>query len=250
MNIGLTGKVAIVTGGGSGVGEAIVRQFAENGCNVVLNYIVDESHVLDLTEQLNLEYKAKIVPVKADLAKQKDTNNLFQQALDEFGCVDILVNCAGIWLTHYLREMDRGAWDKTMAINLAGPMELCKSLCNHLIDTRRVGKIVNVVSQAAFHGSTSGHSHYAASKAGLVALTVSLAREMGPYGINVNAIAPGIVRTPMLAGQKFDDYLSRIPLGRVAEPDDLANGILFLVSKQADYITGATLDVTGGMLMR
>lgn len=120
---------------------------------------------------------------------------------------------------------------------------------------KKHGKIINIVSQAAFHGSTSGHAHYASSKAGLVGFTISLAREVAPYGINVTAVAPGIMRSPMNEEvlkdpKRVDAYLERIPLRRVSEPVDVARSVLFLASTQADYITGATIDVTGGMLMR
>ncbi|MFG6364701.1 SDR family NAD(P)-dependent oxidoreductase, partial [Schaedlerella sp.] len=143
----------------------------------------------------------------------------------------------------------------TLDINLLGPFILSKILINYWIDMKKHGKIINIVSQAAFHGSTSGHAHYASSKAGLVGFTISLAREVAPYGINVTAVAPGIMRSPMNEEvlkdpKRVDAYLERIPLRRVSEPVDVARSVLFLASTQADYITGATIDVTGGMLMR
>ena len=130
---------------------------------------------------------------------------------------------------------------------------LAKNFCNQCRAEGRRGKIVNMVSQAAFHGSTSGHAHYAASKGGLVAFTVSLAREVAPFGINVNAVAPGMMRTPMNQDAlrvREDEYLNRIPLRRIADPSEVAAAVVFLCGNQSDYITGATLDVTGGMLMR
>jgi 3-oxoacyl-[acyl-carrier protein] reductase len=144
-------------------------------------------------------------------------------------------------------------WDKTIRINLNGPFYLSKRVVNHLIERKAKGKIINIVSQAAFHGSTSGHAHYAASKGGLVTFTVSLAREVAKYGINVCAVAPGMIRTPMnkdTLREREEDYLDRIPLGRIAEASEIANVVAFLASDKADYITGATIDVSGGMLMR
>lgn len=123
----------------------------------------------------------------------------------------------------------------------------------HCISNKVNGKIVNIVSQAAFHGSTSGHAHYAAAKGGLVTFTVSLAREVAKYGINVNAVAPGMMRTPMNTkelAEREAEYVKRIPLGRISDPREVAYTVAFLASDKADYITGATIDVTGGMLMR
>ena len=127
-----------------------------------------------------------------------------------------------------------------------------KRLVNYLLKRKAKGKIINIVS-AAFHGSTSGHAHYAAATGGVVTFTVSLAREVAPYGINVTAVAPGMMRTPMnkdALAEREDEYLRRIPLGRIADPKEVAYAVAFLASDKADYITGATIDVTGGMLMR
>ena len=189
------------------------------------------------------------------MSNQESDEELIAKVLDKFGKIDILINSAGIWPTAYVKEMKLEAFRKTLDINLLGPFILSKILINQWIDNGQRGKIINVVSQAAFHGSTSGHAHYASSKAGLVGFTVSLAREVAPYGINVDAVAPGIMRSPMNEEvlqdpKRVDAYLERIPLRRVAEPVDVARTILFLASSQADYITGATIDVTGGMLMR
>lgn len=138
-------------------------------------------------------------------------------------------------------------------MNLVAPFIMCKLFVKYLLANHKKGKIVNIVSQAAFHGSTTGHAHYAASKGGLVSFTISLAREMASYGINVNAVAPGIMDTPMIRAaiqEKGNYYKDRIPLGRVASPEEVAYGVAFLASNKADYFTGITLDATGGMLMR
>lgn len=255
MEYGLKGKTAIVTGGGSGLGAATVELFMEEGANAAISYIVDEEHVLAQVERLNKTYESKAIAVYNDVSSQESDEKLISQVIEKLGDVDILVNCAGIWPTAYVREMELKAFKKTLDINLLGPFILSRILVNHWIDSGKQGKIINVVSQAAFHGSTSGHAHYASSKAGLVGFTVSLAREVAPYGINVTAVAPGIMRSPMNEEvlndpKRVDAYLERIPLRRVSEPVDVARTILFLASNQADYITGATIDVTGGMLMR
>ena len=144
-------------------------------------------------------------------------------------------------------------WERTVKINLTGPFLFSKRVVQHLIGRKSPGKIINIVSQAAFHGSTSGHAHYAAAKGGLVTFTVSLAREVAKYGINVVAVAPGMMRTPMNKKELEErewEYVKRIPLGRISDPMEVANVVAFLASSKADYITGATMDVTGGMLMR
>jgi 3-oxoacyl-[acyl-carrier protein] reductase len=144
-------------------------------------------------------------------------------------------------------------WERTVKIDLTGTFMFSKRVVQHLITRKSRGKIINIVSQAAFHGSTSGHAHYAAAKAGVVGFTVSLAREMGKYGINVTAVAPGMMKTPMnkkALAQREEQYLERIPLRRIADPAEVAYAVAFLASDKSDYITGATIDVSGGMLMR
>lgn len=255
MNYNLNGKVAIVTGGGGGLGAAISEVFAEEGVNVIVNYIVDEKKVFEFVDYINDKYDAKAAAVYGDITSEKDVDVIFAKAIEIYGKVDILVNSAGIWPTAYVRDMNVQDFEKTIKINLEGPFILSKKMVNHLIDRKSKGKIINIVSQAAFHGSTSGHAHYAASKGGLVTFTVSLAREVAKYGINVTAVAPGIMRTPMNKEmlenkESRENYLQRIPIGRISEPIDVAYTVAFLASDKADYITGATIDVTGGMLMR
>ena len=204
---------------------------------------------------MSRRFGTECVAVKADMAKKDEVKTLFDSSRRALGKIDILVNNAGIWLSSYIKDMPEEDFEKTLAVDLEAPFLLCREMVNHLLDRKSKGKIINVVSQAAFHGSTTGHAHYAAAKGGLVIFTVSLAREVAPYGINCNCVAPGIMRTPMMGkalssgkGEKY--YEDRIPLGRIAEPREVAYPVLFLASDKADYITGATIDVSGGMLMR
>ena len=255
MDYQIQGKTAIVTGAGGGLGAAVVEKLMCEGCNAVIADIHDEGKIVPWLREINEKYSASACYVHTDVSSEEQINHLFDVALEKFQQVDIVINNAGIWPTAYVREMTTESFKKTLDINLIGPFMLCRRMLNYCLDKERKGKIVNLVSQAAFGGSTSGHAHYAASKAGLVGFTISLAREAAPYGINVNAVAPGIMETPIIAEalldpQRRQKYLDRIPLGRVATAEEVARIVLFLVSSQSDYMTGATLDATGGMLMR
>ena len=163
------------------------------------------------------------------------------------------MNNAGIWLSGYVSELTHYDWDRVMNVNLKAVFHLSQLFVNHCRERDPAGSILNITSQAAFHGSTTGHAHYAASKAGLVAFSISLAREVARQNINVNNIAVGLMDTEMIQShieQNPDYYLSRIPVGRVARPDEIADIGVFMVSPKTSYMTGATVDVTGGMLMR
>lgn len=253
MNLNLKNKTALVTGGNSGLGAAICEVFAAEGCDVVINYLFNPEDAENLAERLKKKYGVNAVIAKGDITSAPDIESNIKAALTCTGRLDILVNCAGVWPTDYVKDMTDEAWEKTVRINLTGPFMFSRRAVNHFIDNGVKGKIINIVSQAAFHGSTSGHAHYAAAKGGLVTFTVSLAREVAQYGINVTAVAPGMMRTPMnkeALSEREEEYVKRIPLGRISEPEEVAYAVVFLASEKADYITGATIDVTGGMLMR
>lgn len=246
MDYGLKGKTVLVTGAADGCGKAIAHRFFEEGANVILH---DIDFKADMLKKNVEELGDNCRFITADLSNAEAVEKLWEQV----GEIDILVNNAGIWPTAFVKEMTVEAFKKTLDINLIAPFILCRNFVNDLIAKGKKGKIVNMVSQAAFHGSTSGHAHYAASKSGLVGFTISLAREVAPMGINVNAVAPGMMRTPMnkdALAEREDSYLERIPLRRIADADEVAAAVLYLCGNQSDYITGATMDVTGGMLMR
>lgn len=252
MDFGLRGKNVLITGSTKGLGKAIAEVAAEEGANVIVSGRKEEE-AKALASSIASRFGVKALSVTTDLGKGGAAEALFADALAAMGSLDVLVNNAGIWPTAYVREMDRAEFERTIYMDLEVPYILCRLMVNHLIPAGRKGKIVNVVSQAAFHGSTTGHAHYAAAKAGLVAFTISLAREVARDGINVNAVAPGMMDTPMVAdamAKKADYYNSRIPVGRVAKPEEVAYAAVFLASNKADYLTGITLDATGGMLMR
>ncbi len=255
MDLNLKGKTALVTGGGSGLGRAITEEFAREGVNVTVSYRSKEKETKAFLEELNSRYGTRSIAVKADVSNKQDLSSLFDTACETFGKLDILVNNAGVWLSSYVKDMPEEDFEKTFAGDLEAPFLLSKKMVNHLLEQKSRGKIINIVSQAAFHGSTTGHAHYAAAKGGLVIFTVSLAREVAQYGINCNCVAPGIMRTKLMSGALSSEngeeyYKDRIPLKRIAEPNEVAYTVLFLASDKADYITGATIDVSGGMLMR
>lgn len=251
MDFGLQGKNALVIGGTKGLGRATCELFAQEGTNVIaVSRHGDECD--SFAADLQNRYGIRAVGIACDLAGDS-RNDLVHRALDAFGTLDILVNAAGIWPQAYVLDMEEEAFRHTLEVNLLSPFILCRDFARYLVDQKRTGKIVNVVSQAAFTGSTTGHAHYAASKGGLVSFTVSLARELASHGVNVNAVAPGIMDTPMIheiLKTCREYYCQRIPLGRVAEPEEVAYSVLFLCSNKSDYLTGITLDATGGMLMR
>lgn len=245
MDYGLKDKRVLVTGSAGGMGKALAKVFDDEGAYVILHGREAEEELLKqvLSEMSRGEY------VMADFADEASVERLWEQV----GSVDVLVNNAGIWPTAYVKDMTAADFRRTMEINMIAPFILSRNFLNERLASGKKGKIVNLVSQAAFHGSTSGHAHYAASKAAMVAFTVSLAREAAPYGINVNAVAPGMMRTPMnekALAEREEEYLQRIPLRRIADPVEVAYAAAYLAGNKSDYITGATIDATGGMLMR
>jgi 3-oxoacyl-[acyl-carrier protein] reductase len=253
MDLRLKDRVAIVTGGSRGLGRAISLGLAAEGAKVLVNYRQDARKAQALVDEITSSFGVEAAAVRADVSIETDVVQLFQLAEEALSQVDVLVNNAGIWPAAYVKEMAREQWDRTLAVNLTGPFLTCREAVRRWTAAGRTGRIVNVSSQAAFRGSTSGHADYASSKAGLVAFTVSLAREVAPLGIHVNAVAAGMMATDIARDaleQNEQAYLRRIPLGRIADPGEIARVVVFLASDRASYMTGATLNVTGGMLMR
>lgn len=252
MDLKLKNKCAVVTGGSRGVGRGIALALAEEGAYVVVNYNKSEDSAVEIVNRI-IKSGGKALAVKADIGNGEDCVRLLNEAERELGTVDILINNAGMWPTNWIQDIPLEEWKKTIDVNLTSVFLTSQAFVRHNISRNRGGKILNITSQAAFHGATTGHAHYAASKAGVVALTVSMAREMAKHRINVNAVALGMVETDMVrkALQKNREYYeSRIPIGRAAQPEDIAKIVVFMVSEPAAYITGATIDATGGMLMR
>lgn|SRR5699024_665090 len=252
MDLDINGKNAIVTGGSRGVGREIALALAREGANVVLTYRGNYSQAEETVADIQALGRVALA-IQTDLGKAEEAVTLIDESINNFGTVDLLINNAAVWPTSYVKDMSLKEWNETLDVNLTSVFLTSQAFANHCLTKDKKGKILNITSQAAFHGSTTGHAHYAASKAGLVGFTVSLARELAEVGINVNNLALGIVETDMIKEsleKNNDYYLNRIPLGRAASPKEVAEIATFLVSEKANYITGATLDATGGMLMR
>ena len=253
MKLDLTGKVALVTGGSRGIGAAICRGLAAEGVRVGVNYAASAEKAEAVAEGIRRDFGVEAEAVRGDLEKSEEVAALFDALERRFGAVDILVNNAAYCPGGPLDSYTVAEWEKTFRENVTGAFVACQEHVRRLLAAGRRGKIVNLVSQAAFMGSTSGHLPYDASKGALVSMTRAVAREVARHGINVNAVAPGMVSTEMVADKlaaNLPHYLSRIPLNRIAEPEDIANAVTFLASAASDYLTGTTLDLTGGMLMR
>ncbi len=251
MDLKLEGKNAVVTGASRGVGRAVALGLATEGVNLVL--CASHPGKIEAVAEEARSFGVKAWGLVADLGNAESTLAFMQAAEEHLGTLDILVNNAGIWLQGWCQDIPLEDWQRTLDVNLTGPFLTSQYFAKVNLKANRPGKIINVNSQAAFNGSTTGHAHYAASKAGMTALTISMARELSPHGITVNGVALGMVSTDMTKdaiANKPGYYESRIPLGRVAEPEDVANIIVFMASAPANYLTGTTIDATGGMLMR
>jgi len=242
----LTGRVAIITGAGSGLGRAIAYRLAENGAKIVVNDVVAEqgNFTVDNIKKKNGE----AVFSQTDISKWDGAKDLIKKATDTFGKIDILVNNAGITRDMLVRDMQEDDWDKVLDINLKGAFNCCKFATPHMVE-QKYGKIVNLSSRA--HLGNPGQANYSASKAGIIGLTRSLSLEFGRYNINVNAVAPGMINTEgVKALKKYEMVVERAlkvtPLKRIGEPEDVANLVHFLVSDYSSYITGEIIHITGG----
>jgi 3-oxoacyl-[acyl-carrier protein] reductase len=251
MDLQLKGKNAVVTGAASGVGAAIAEVLAEEGANVVISDI-NEKKARIVAERCTARGVRAFV-LKTDLCSEADCIGMIDRAEGLLGPVDILINNAGLWPTNLVVDIPIAEWRRTFDINLTAVFLSSQRFVQKVLGRGGRGKILSVTSQAAFNGSTTGHAHYAAAKSGVVTFTISLSREVAQKGINVNALALGMVETPMnesVLATNREYYEKRIQIGRVAQPLEVARFAAFLVSGCADYFTGATFDATGGMIAR
>lgn len=238
--MGLKDKAAIVTGGGQGIGKAICLVLAREGCDLVIGDINRQTAEKVAEEIRSLQ--RKVLVIKVDVSDSTQVNQMIEATLKEFGKIDILVNNAGISYQGTIEDMKEEDWDKVMNVNLKSVF-LCSKAVIRTLKKQRSGKIVNMASFAGKIGGLTVGANYAASKAGIICFTKSLARELAPYNVNVNAVAPAFIDTTM------STTFPKVPIGRKGLPEDVANAVVFLVSEKASYITGEILDVDGGMSM-
>jgi 3-oxoacyl-[acyl-carrier protein] reductase len=242
----LQGKTAVVSGGNRGIGKAIVQRLAEEGAQVIF-LGTNAKRNKKVEAEWQGEYGTRIQGTVLDVRDESAVTSWWKRVELEYGPIDILVNNAGIChLTQSFTELSDQAWQETLAVNLYGSIHLLRGAIPLL--QKNGGKIVNIASLAGEVGGIATAADYVASKAAIIGLTKSLARELGPDGINVNAVAPGFVRTQMTEKMKIN--LDSIPLRRIAEPEDIASAVLFLASEESRCITGATLDVNGGLYLK
>lgn len=244
----LKGKIALITGGARGIGRAIAECLAKKGADLVVADISFES-ASDTARALGAE-GVRTLPLKLDVSKSDEVSKAFEDILKEFGRVDIVVNNAGITRDGLLLRMKDEDWDAVININLKGVF-LCSKEAVKVMVKQKYGRIINIASVVAFMGNP-GQANYSASKAGIIGLTKTIAREYGSRGITVNAVAPGFIETAMtdaLAENVKQEMLKSIPVGKFGSVDDVANAVAFFASPGSSYITGQVIHVNGGMYM-
>ena len=244
----LDGKVALVTGGARGIGKAICERLADEGAKLAIVDIM-----LDVAQETADEFKAKGVEAAAfaaDVSKLDSANETVDAVIKEFGQVDILINNAGITRDTLMMRMTEQDWDMVIAVNLKGTFNFTKAACRPMMKARS-GKIVNVASVVGRMGN-AGQANYSASKAGVIGLTKTTAKEFATRNIQVNAVAPGYIQTDMtgkLSDAATEAFMTVIPMKRGGTPEDVANVVYFLCSEDSNYVTGQVINIDGGMLM-
>ena len=245
----LKGKVALVTGGSRGIGEAIALELAKNGADIAINYRSNNEKAEKVLEGIK-GFGVKAIAIKADISKEEDVKYLIKNVENQLGKIDILVNNAGITKDNLVMRMKEEDWQQVMDVNLKGTF-LCTKSVSRPIMKARYGKIINITSVVGIIGNP-GQGNYSASKAGVIGFTKSMAKELGSRGIRVNAIAPGFIDTEMtdvLSEEIKETMLNGIPLMKFGNTKDIANLVVFLASERSDYITGQVINVDGGMVM-
>jgi len=244
----LKNKIAIVTGGGQGIGKEICLRLAENEAKIVIFDVKEE-----LSQEVAREIRAKggsSLAFKVDVTKYEEVNEATRRVIDKFKGIDILINNAGITKDSLLLRMKEEDWNRVLQVNLNGAFNCLKAVLRSMVK-QKYGRVVNISSVIGIRGNI-GQANYSASKAGIIGLTKSLAREVGRYGITVNAVAPGFIDTTMtrrLNKEAVDTIISQVPLQRMGKPGEVASLVSYLVSEEAAYITGEVIKIDGGMAM-
>jgi len=248
----LKGRAAVVTGASRGIGKATALTFAREGANVVVNFQRNSEKAEEVAKRIR-EIGREALPIRADVSRINEVENMVKAALDKFGRIDILVNNAGITWRKGIQDTTEEEWDRVMAVNLRGAFNCIKAVSKQMID-QRYGKIINISSADGLGVANLRNAAYACSKAGVVQLAKSAALELGKYGINVNCVAPGVTDTDIIRVQRteeevkvlFEQIRRLTALERIADPQDVANTILFLASDESNQITAKVLLVDCG----
>ena len=245
-----SGRVVVITGGSKGIGRAIALKFAEEKARIVIIHYDPDEHDSDVTLDLLEKQGVKAESHRADVSSKEAMESLFKEIISRLGSVDVLVNNAGITKDGLLMRMSEEDWDTVLKVNLKSVFNCTKAVLRSMIRNRK-GTIVNIASVAGQIGN-AGQANYAASKAGIIGFTKSIAREVASRTVTVNAVAPGFIKTEMTAllpDNVKESYVQQIPLGRLGSPEDVAETVYWLCSDSAGYITGQTIHVNGGMFM-
>lgn len=241
-------KVAVITGGTRGIGKAIAKIFAQNGYNLVINYVSENTDIESLEKEI--KNNNEILFVRANVSKFDEAENLIKNAIERFGKIDVLVNNAGITRDNLILRMKEEDFDSVISTNLKGTFNVTKNAVSYMMK-KRAGKIVNISSVVGVSGN-AGQCNYAASKAGIIGFTKSIAKELASRGILANCIAPGFIGTDMtevLSDAVKENINNQIPLKRMGSPEEIAKAVYFLGGEENTYITGQVLNVDGGMIM-
>jgi 3-oxoacyl-[acyl-carrier protein] reductase len=249
VSVKLKGQVAIVTGGARGIGKAIAFAFIREGARLAL-VDVDKGNLEAARNEIK-KNREEVIAISCDITKSSEVTAMVHQVQNAFGRIDILVNNAGIIRRGTIETVTEEDWDRVIEVNLKGTFNCCKAVAG-IMRNQSYGKIINVSSIAGKVGDITSAPGYGPSKAGMDALMKTLARQLAPYGINVNGVAPHAIETEMSAQwseERRKEIIASIPLGRLGKPEDVANAVVFLASDEASFITGEILDVNGGALM-
>ena len=241
-------KVALITGGTRGIGKAIAKIFSDNGYNLVINYVSEKTDLKKLEDDLKNDNE--ILFVRANVGEFDSAENAVKKAIEKFGKIDVLVNNAGITRDNLIMRMKEEEFDQVINTNLKGTFNVTKSVVPYMMK-KRSGNIINISSVVGIVGN-AGQSNYAASKAGIIGFTKSLAKELAPRNIRVNAVAPGFIDTDMtsvLSDKVKENINLQIPLKRMGKAQEVANVVSFLANDESSYITGQVINVDGGMVM-